>query len=252
MKRSVKYILGAFLIILGILFITGEIGFPSLSRLVNNTWPLLFIGGSFLFFMGYLGNRRPDNAGLLVPAGIFLVMGLTFLFGEIFSYRIIWPGFIAAPAVGLLLLYIFGGRKPGILVPVGILLTITGICFFSELFNAWDILWPGFILAPAVGLMLLYIAGDREPGLLIPIFILTGISLTLFTVFSLGRFIWLIKYFIGGIFIVGGMFTIIKKPSSKRYSDTEKNYGAYEDYNYDSYNNQSQYDYNDQNKYNDF
>lgn len=218
MKNSTKYILGAILVIIGILTISGNIGLLSFSWLLNLTWPTMFIVISFFFFLGYL-SKRPYGAGLLVPAGILLTLGVTFLLGEIFSYHLIWPAFIASPAVGLLLLYLFGERSPGLLVPIGILFTVAGTCFFSELLNLWGVLWPGFIIAPAVGLFLLYIAGNRESGLLIPIFILTGIGVVFFSIGTIGFFGRYFKYIAGGALILAGISTILKKPSSRRYDD---------------------------------
>lgn len=218
MKNNTKYILGAILVIIGILTISGNIGILSFSWLLNLTWPMMFVAIGFFFFLGYL-SKRPYGAGLLVPAGIFLTLGGTFLLGEIFSYHLIWPAFIAAPAVGLLLLYLFGEKSPGLLVPIGILFTIAGTCFFSQLLNLWGVLWPGFIIAPAVGLFLLYIAGNREPGLLIPIFILTGISVVFFSIGTIGLFGRYFKYIAGGALILAGISTILKKPSARRYDD---------------------------------
>lgn len=85
-----------------------------------------------IFLLSWLPFKRPYGAGLLVPAGILFTLGVTFLLGEVFSYSLIWPAFIASPAVGLLLLYLFGDRSPGLLVPIGILFTIAGTCFFPS------------------------------------------------------------------------------------------------------------------------
>jgi hypothetical protein len=218
MRNSSKYIIGALLVIVGILTISGNIGIFSLSWLMNLTWPMMFIAISFFFFLGYM-SKGPSGAGLLVPAGIMFTLGVTFLLGEVFSYHLVWPAFIASPAVGLLLLYLFGDRSSGLLVPVGILFTIAGTCFFSELLNLWGVLWPGFIIAPAVGLFLLYIAGNRESGLLIPIFILTGIAVVFFSIGTFGYFGRYFKYIAGGVLILAGVSTILKKPSSNRYDD---------------------------------
>jgi len=217
MKNNSKYILGAILVIIGILMVSGKMGILT-SWLVNLTWPMMFVAIAFFFFLGYL-SRRPFGTGFLVPAGIFFTLGVTFLLGEIFSYNLVWPAFIAAPAVGLLLLYLFGERSPGLLVPIGILFTIAGTCFLSALFNLWGVLWPGFIIAPAVGLFLLYIAGNRDPGLLIPIFILTGIAVIFFSIGTIRLIGSYFKYIAGGALIIAGISTILKKPSSRRYDD---------------------------------
>lgn len=213
MRNGSKYIWGAILVIIGILVIFGNLGFLDLSWIFRLTWPMAMIAVSFLFFLGYL-SQKPKGTGFLVPGGIFLTIGLTSLIGETFSYGLIWPGFIAAPAVGLLLLYIFGDRSPGLLVPIGGLMTVAAVCFFAEFFNAWDIAWPGFILAPAVGLFLLYLAGNHEAALLIPVFILTAIAMIFFSIFFYGRFGWIFKYLIGGILILAGITTIIRRPPS--------------------------------------
>ncbi|HBR01274.1 MAG TPA: hypothetical protein DD738_01525 [Ruminiclostridium sp.] len=217
MRNRSKYVTGAILVIFGILIISGNLGFFDISWIFRLTWPMIVIGISFLFFLGYF-TRRPYGAGLLVPAGILLTVGITLLLGETFSYEWVWPGFIAAPAVGLWLLYTFGDRAPGLLVPIGILLTTAGICLFATVFNAWDIVWPGFIMAPAIGLFLLYLAGNREPGLLIPVFILTSISVLLFSIFCLGRFAWTFKYIAGGALVFAGLATILKKPGDSNHN----------------------------------
>ncbi|MCX7773758.1 MAG: hypothetical protein N2376_11670 [Clostridia bacterium] len=224
-NSSGKFIMGAVLVIFGILMIFGNIGIFDMSWIFRLTWPMIILAFSFFFFLGYF-TKRPYGTGLLVPAGIFLTLGVTFLLGEAFSYHLVWPGFIAAPAVGLLLLYAFGQRSAGLLVPIGILLTIAGTCLFASMFNAWDIAWPGFVMAPAVGLFLLYLTGKHEPGLLIPIFILTAISVTFFSIFCLGRFAESIKYILGGVLVLAGLATILRKPAPKNGYDHHDDYGG--------------------------
>ncbi len=224
MKTSNKYVMGAILVIIGILMIFGNIGFLDLSWIFRLTWPMIFIAVSAFFFLGYFA-KRPDGAGLLVPAGIFLTLGATFFLGEAFSYDLVWPGFIASTAVGLLLLYVFGDRSPGLLVPIGVLMTVTITCLLGSWFNIWDIVWPGFIMAPAVGLFLLYLGGKHESGLLIPIFILTAISVTFFSIFSLSRFAESLKYIGGGVLILAGLVTILKKPGNRGQYNHHDDYG---------------------------
>lgn len=277
MRENKKYILGAFFVIIGILILFGRINL-NFHWIMHLAWPSVLIGISFLFFLGYYA-KRPFGTGYLVPAGIFFTIGVTFFIGELFSYRLVWPGFFAAPAVGLFLLYLFGERKAGLLVPVGTLFTFAGVCFFSELFHiwhllwpgvivspavgllllylfgnrsagllipigtlmsisglfsfaeifdAWGIVWPGFIMAPAVGLFLYYLAGNRNSALLIPIFILSAISVTFFSIFCLGKILWALRYVIGGAFVLFGLMTILRKPGekydSKNYKEQYNNY----------------------------
>lgn len=212
-----KYLTGVLLVVLGIFIILGNVGILDMSWLFRLSWPTIMLVISAFFFLGY-ASRRPYGAGLLVPGGILFTLGITFLLGEIFGYRLLWPGFIAAPAVGILLLYLYGSRSSGLLVPVGILLSIASICFFSELFGIWQVTWPGFVLAPAVGLFLMYIADNqRSSALLIPIFILTFVSVVMFTftLFSFRGFTEMLKYLFGGVLILGGIITILKKPARR-------------------------------------
>lgn len=226
MRNTSKYIVGALLVIFGILIIFGNNSIFDMTWIYRLTWPMIIIAIGFFFFLGYF-TRRPYGTGFLVPAGIFLTLGITFLLGEMFSYGWVWPGFIMSPAVGLLLLYLFGDRSPGLLVPIGILMTISGTCLFAEIFNAWTIAWPGFILAPAVGLFLLYLTNGRQPGLLIPIFILTSIAMVFFSVFCMAQFAWLLKYVIGGILVLAGIGTIVRRPTKKDYYNGHDDYGGY-------------------------
>lgn len=217
---------GAILLLIGVAIILGNVQIFDLSWLAQFTWPTILIIISLFFFAGAT-TRKPDSVGMLVPGGIIFTIGATLLFGQLLGFDLIWPAFIAAPAVGLLLLYLFGNREPGLLVPIGILLTVAGTCFVSQLFDIWGIMWPGFIMAPAVGLFLLYLSGNQSNGLLIPVFILTGISVVFFTVFSLGRFAEMSKYIIGGVLVLGGLATIFKRPNHKGHYHGPNNYDDY-------------------------
>ncbi|HOL84685.1 hypothetical protein [Thermoclostridium caenicola] len=222
--KGKKYLTGILLIFVGIVMILGNVGILDMSWMFRLSWPMIILLISGFFFMGYL-SRRPYGTGLLVPAGILFTVGATTLFGELFGYRLVWPGFILAPAFGLFLLYWFGSRSAGLLVPIGILATISSICFISELFNIWSITWPGFILAPAVGLFLLYLAGNQNnSALLVPIFILTALSVLLFVLFSFGRIADMFKYLFGGVLILGGILMILGKPRDSYNHDDHSNF----------------------------
>ncbi|CAM4213233.1 hypothetical protein U9M73_16235 [Paenibacillus phoenicis] len=127
--------------------------------------PVLILLGLYLFFF----RKEAISAGTLF--GIF------------------WPTLFVLP-LGLFFHWLYfsvvGRKATGLLIPGGILFTVGLVCQLSTLFDSWQYLWPGFILAPAVGLFEFYWFGNRNKYLLIPINILTVLSLLFFAVFSLG------------------------------------------------------------------
>lgn len=212
--RNNKYFVGALLILIGLAMILGNMGILDMSWISRLTWPVICLIISGIFFMGY-SSRRPYGAGLLMPGGILLTVGVTGFFGELLGYDLMWPGFVLAPAVGLFLLYWFGSRSSGLLVPIGILLTVASVCYISELFGIWDITWPGFILSPAVGLFLLYLSDpQKNSGLMVPIFIITAISVMMFAIFAFGDIVRMGKYLFGGVLIIGGIALLLRRPAS--------------------------------------
>lgn len=145
---------------------------------------------------------------LLKNFGIFEIYFDIFDIGFIFSR--FWPLFLIIP--GLIFHYTFftaKTREAGLLVPGGILLVSGFTCQLSMLFGLWEYLWPGFILAVAVGLFELYLFGSHEKGLLIPVFILGGLALIFFSI-SLGRS-WLLRtYLVPAILILGGLLIVFR------------------------------------------
>jgi hypothetical protein len=131
---------------------------------------------------------------------VFVILGALFLlknfnimnpFFQLFTlgnlFGKFWPSlFLLIP--GLLFHYgYFSGRRkdPGLLVPGGILLVLGVVFQFNMLFGGWDITWPAYIFSVAFGLFELYTFGNREKGLLVPVGILTGLSVIFFFSFSL-------------------------------------------------------------------
>jgi len=147
MNKTSK-VLGGILIILGILFLLKNFN-------IFNLWDYINLGTVFRFIGTLVGRFWP---------ALFLIL----------------PGLLFHSA------FFTGSRRnPGVLVPGGILLVL-GLAFqINMLFGGWSILWPAYIFSVAFGLMELYVFGSRERGLLIPIGILTGLSLVFFIAFSL-------------------------------------------------------------------
>jgi hypothetical protein len=134
-------------------------------------------------------NIRTIMGPLIILLGIFLLLkrGESFGAGDLIGY--FWPSLFVIP-LGLLFHWLYfqmtDRRGVGVLIPGGILLTVGAVCQISMLFSNWSVTWPGFILAAAVGLFEFYWFGGRNKWLLIPINILTVLSILFFAVFSLG------------------------------------------------------------------
>jgi predicted membrane protein len=224
LKREGKPFWGIVLVVLGVLMILNQLNLFRFSWLWGFSAPVILFVIAFFFVAGFM-SKGPSSAGLLVPAGVLGGVGLTLLLGTTFGLMyFVWPGFILAPAIGLLLMYLFSHEhNPGLLVPVGILVTVAGTCFLSTLLRMWHILWPGFILSPAVGLLLLYWFGERQnKGLLIPVGILGGISFFgFFGTFLMGNYGYG-KYGLALALIVIGLLTLLKKPGRRAVRSSGK------------------------------
>jgi len=126
---------------------------------------------------------------ILLLLGVYLLLRGNFHFGtgSIFAY--FWPTLFVLP-LGIFFHWLYfsvlGRKGVGVLVPGGVLLTVYGVCQIAMLLDNWAMMWPGFILAPAVGLFELYWFGGRNKWLLIPINILAFLSLIFFAIFSIG------------------------------------------------------------------
>ena len=215
MKSRGNIFIGLILIVLGLLFFMKNIlNFDfNIGSLIAIFWPSLFLILPGLIFHSKFFASSNRDAGVLVPGGILLFSGLTCQISMMFDiWYYMWPGFIVSVAIGLFELYMFGNRDAGLLVPVGILAGTGVTCQVSVFFNAWDIMWPGFILSVAIGLFALYLFGNREKGLLIPVAILAGVSIVFFSTFSL-RLLFSFQsrqLFISVVLILVGILVIFK------------------------------------------
>lgn len=162
-------------------------------------------------------NKRTILGPVLILFGayLFLNQGTTFGPGKIFGY--FWPSLFIIP-LGLFFHWMYfsmtGRKGVGLLVPGGILFTVGVVSQIAMLFDSWVYMWPGFILAPAVGLMELYWFGNRNKWLLIPINILTVLSLLFFAVFSIGTFfnqMTVMRPIIAILLIVAGCFALMMR-----------------------------------------
>lgn len=124
------------------------------------------------------------NSNIVIGV-ILIAMGTLFLVSNLgylnFTWNYIWPLALLVPGIYMHFAFFTGiDKNPGILVPGGILTTY-GALFYANVFLGWHImsdLWPMFLIGIAVGLFELYIFGNRDKGLLIPVGILGSIGLS--------------------------------------------------------------------------
>jgi len=139
---------------------------------------------------GYSVNTRVLFGVVLLLLGGYLLIfnpGAHLDSGELIA--LFWPSIFVIP-FGLFFHWLYfimlERRGVGLLVPGGILLTVGITCQIGMLFDNWDVIWPGFILAVAVGLFELYWFGGKNRWLLIPINMFAVLSLIFFTIFTIG------------------------------------------------------------------
>lgn len=122
---------GIVLLVIGAILAFSALGLVTIS--IFYLWPLFMIVPGLLFHVRFFMNPKQEHAGLLVPGGVLTVIGSLFLFCNFFGWGMmgaLWPFFLLGPAVGLFELYWFGGRTPGLLVPVTIL-TVLALLFLG-------------------------------------------------------------------------------------------------------------------------
>ncbi|WP_145149547.1 hypothetical protein [Paenibacillus xylanexedens] len=158
--------------------------------------------------------KRTILAPVLILLGVYLILNQGGSLGPGTIFATFWPTLFVIP-LGLFFHWLYFsmiGRGVGLLVPGGLLLTVGIVCQIAMLFNNWGTMWPGFILAVAVGLFELYWFGGRNKWLLIPINILTVISLLFFAVMSIGTMLSSLSFiqpFVAIVLIMAGAWIMV-------------------------------------------
>ena len=153
--------------------------------------------------------------------GFFFIMtGILLFISKMFGIQLfhmdrLWPIFVLIPGLCFNLAYFSTRKAPGLLVPGGILTTI-GLLFFFETMTKWHFAqytWPIYPLAVAVGLFQLYLFGERRRELLVPVGILTLVSVTSFASMIFGNIFRVINTSLTApaVLILIGIFLIFKK-----------------------------------------
>lgn len=146
--------------------------------------------------------------------GIVLVaLGVFFLSYNLFGFHLrsipkLWPLLIILMGAFCEWSYFCQKKNPGLLVPGGIFL-VTGLVFEFETLTQWRYAaytWPIYPLAVAIGLFQLYLFSNRPRPLLIPVLLLSGVTLlayltiifgALSSIVNFGLIIPLLLIFIG-------------------------------------------------------
>jgi len=148
---------GILLIVLGVFFLFANIADVHLGSF----WPVFVFGLGVAFIVMFLRDRK--NYGVLMPGTILTVIGLLFLACTIYGWdqmERLWPFFVMAPGLGFVMMYLFGKRERGLLIPAGIL-TGLGLIFLLNV-NESEYLWPGVLIL--VGVLFLIKWKKERPG----------------------------------------------------------------------------------------
>jgi len=156
MKRTGSILWGLFLIALGLLFFADMYyNFDLLN--MTKLWPLFILIPGLIFEISYFVSGK--NPGLLVPGGILIIVGLIFLTATLIDWSLFKYTMTLFPlsvAFGLFQLYIFGGRHPSLLIPVGILGVISIVSFFSVILSLPFAGTLAPVVLIAVGLLIIF------------------------------------------------------------------------------------------------
>ena len=155
--------------------------------------------------------------------GIFLILiGGILLIGNMSrtGMELLWPIFPLAAGVAFFIGYLHDRKNYGLLMPGSILVVISLLFFYCNFTDWWRMedLWPIFILAPAVGFVLMYIGGNRDSGLLVPAGILSAVGIIFLSIsHGLGDY-WPILLIIAGVLIL--VFQAL--PGKKKKTETDE------------------------------
>ncbi|HLE06272.1 MAG TPA: hypothetical protein VI790_02890 [Candidatus Nanoarchaeia archaeon] len=148
----------------------------------------------------------PKSDDSVIAGIVLIILGGVFLLNAVFGWHLLWPLVILFPALVIFVVYARSGfTDHGVIIPIVILSTIS-LLFLSFTFGIFlwgdlSFLWPVFVLAPGVGLMV-YAFVSRDFDALIPSVILMTVSFTF--LFSQFWVYWPI------ILIVIGLIVILK------------------------------------------
>jgi hypothetical protein len=167
-------------------------------------------------------NRGLLYVGILLVlfGGIFLVAQLGESVSDALGLRLgweaMWPFLVLFVGLAFLLpLLIWSERRRelvGLVMPGSIITTNGLILLFQNTmrdFSGWAYLWPLELIAVAIGLLLLYLLGNHERGLLVATGIVGGIGLVFLVVFSSAFGGGLLRFAAPLVLIGIGLFVVL-------------------------------------------
>lgn len=146
-------VIGVGLVILGVLFLFENFGYIAFD--FQDVWPVFVILAGTGFWIGYFQDKK--NYGLLMPGSILVIYGLMFFYCVLEGWHymsILWPVFIIAPGIGFFLMYLFGQREKGMLIPASIL-TGLGLLFMIS-HRGYLRYWPVILIVVGIVLIVRY------------------------------------------------------------------------------------------------
>jgi hypothetical protein len=147
--------------------------------------------------------RVPALGVLFVVAGVILLVS-TYVPEVTFSK--LWPLFLLLPLAILVERYLAQPKQAvGVLVPIGVLSYLTVFFLWLNL-SSWAntaTTWPHFLLAPAFGLSLLFLA-TRNTHLLVPITALTVVAVVFLVGMQRSRFAIAVALIAVGLVLILG------------------------------------------------
>lgn len=139
-----KRLFGLFLIIFGLFYYVKS--FRVFSEFEFFAWPFVLLILSAGFHISFfIGDRKKEKAGLLVPGGILFVLGLMFVFETAAGLNYagsIWPVYFLSAAFGLFELWLFGGRERGLLLPIFVLSAVAVFYIAEQFLPIRGSFWP--------------------------------------------------------------------------------------------------------------
>jgi len=171
------------------------------------------------------GDNVMKNRGILLIGSAMILIGLV---GLLTNFKIVtinwgqsWPLSVLIPGILFEINFFIKGRKDlGLLVPGGILITYGILFYVCSIygFQLMDILWPLFLMGPAIGLFQIYLFGNHDKAVLIPVGILGGLSLIFLisniSTMDFGGIVLSFVPIIVGVILISGTFIKNKKSAS--------------------------------------